>query len=76
MMAARREVEDRQFGVVNVQPGFAEKLSELLREGDPTILARVKGNSVYLDLRTVSEHEEETLLERVKEEIGNISGRE
>jgi 5-deoxy-glucuronate isomerase len=24
MMAARREVEDRQFGVVNVQPGFGE----------------------------------------------------
>jgi len=22
MMAAHREVEDRQFGVVNVQPGF------------------------------------------------------
>ena len=24
MMAAHREVEDRQFGVVNVQPGFAQ----------------------------------------------------
>lgn len=29
MMAARREVEDRQFGVVNVQPSFAEKGSGL-----------------------------------------------
>ena len=25
MMAAHREVEDRQFGVVNVQPGFGSK---------------------------------------------------
>jgi 5-deoxy-glucuronate isomerase len=29
MMAARREGEDRQFGVVNVQPGFDEKGSGL-----------------------------------------------
>ena len=29
MMAARREGEDRQFGVVNVQPGFGEKGSGL-----------------------------------------------
>jgi 5-deoxy-glucuronate isomerase len=29
MMAARREVTDRQFGVVNVQPGFGEKGSGL-----------------------------------------------
>jgi 5-deoxy-glucuronate isomerase len=29
MMAARREVSDRQFGVVNVQPGFAERGSGL-----------------------------------------------
>jgi 5-deoxy-glucuronate isomerase len=29
MMAARREVEDRQFGVVNVQPGFDKSGSGL-----------------------------------------------
>jgi 5-deoxy-glucuronate isomerase len=29
MMAARREVADRQFGVVNVQPGFGERGSGL-----------------------------------------------
>lgn len=29
MMAARREVHDRQFGVVNVQPGFGERGSGL-----------------------------------------------
>jgi 5-deoxy-glucuronate isomerase len=29
MMAARRELSDRQFGVVNVQPGFAERGSGL-----------------------------------------------
>jgi hypothetical protein len=28
-MAAHREVEDRQFGVVNVQRGFADGLSGL-----------------------------------------------
>jgi len=29
MMAAHREVEDRQFGVVNVQPGFDQAGSGL-----------------------------------------------
>ena len=29
MMAAHREVEDRQFGVVNVQPGFDQSGSGL-----------------------------------------------
>jgi 5-deoxy-glucuronate isomerase len=28
-MAAHREVEDRQFGVVNIQPGFAQSGSGL-----------------------------------------------
>jgi hypothetical protein len=28
-MAAHREVEDRQFGVVNVQPGFNQGLTGL-----------------------------------------------
>ena len=33
MMAAHREVEDRQFGVVNVQPDFAARGSGLDRAG-------------------------------------------
>ena len=36
MMAAHREVEDRQFGVVNVQPGFDQKGSGLEASQQPT----------------------------------------
>ena len=35
MMAAHREVEDRQFGVVNVQPGFDQKGSGLEASQQP-----------------------------------------
>ena len=34
MMAARREVEDRQFGVVNVQPGFGQTGSRARRRAE------------------------------------------
>jgi 5-deoxy-glucuronate isomerase len=40
MMAAHRELEDRQFGVVNVQPGFAEGGSGLEASQKPSAGAR------------------------------------
>jgi 5-deoxy-glucuronate isomerase len=40
MMAAHREVEDRQFGVVNVQPGFDQSGSGLEASQTKTAGAR------------------------------------
>jgi 5-deoxy-glucuronate isomerase len=40
MMAARKEVEDRQFGVVNVQPGFDQAGSGLEASQDQASAAR------------------------------------
>jgi L-seryl-tRNA(Ser) seleniumtransferase len=56
--------------------GMPEQLSEHLRAGDPAVLVRVKGDSIYIDLRSVMEHEEEALRERVMEGIGIILGKE
>jgi hypothetical protein len=47
-----------------------------LRVCDPPILVRVKGESVFVDLRTVSTGDEKTLLRRLRETIENIRGRE
>jgi hypothetical protein len=40
------------------------------------VLVRVKGDAVYIDLRTVAGEEQSLLLERVAEGIGSIRGRE
>jgi L-seryl-tRNA(Ser) seleniumtransferase len=61
---------------INLPTGLSEKLSESLRVCDPPILVRVKGESVFVDLRTVSTGDEKTLLRRLRETIENIRGRE
>jgi L-seryl-tRNA(Ser) seleniumtransferase len=61
---------------ITLPSGLPEKLSVLLRERDPAILLRVKGESVLIDLRTVLKHEEQVLLEALKDGIGHILGRE
>jgi len=61
---------------VTLTTGVPEKLAEALRRDDPAVLVRIKGESVYMDLRTVIEEEEPILLERVARGIGGLAGRE
>jgi L-seryl-tRNA(Ser) seleniumtransferase len=57
---------------ITLRPGLPEKLSDILRTGDPAVLVRVKGDSVYVDLRSVAEHEEEVLRDRVVTGIEHV----
>ncbi len=54
---------------ITLPPGKAMKLSRRLRTGEPAVLVRVKGDSLYMDLRTVLEEEETVLRERLEESI-------
>ena len=60
---------------INLPAGLSQRLSEYLRRTDPAIFVRVKGESLFLDLRTVTESDEQVLLESIVEGIGNIRGR-
>jgi L-seryl-tRNA(Ser) seleniumtransferase len=60
---------------VTLQAGGPERLAQNLRRGDPAVLVRVKGDAVYIDLRTVTEEEQPLLLERLAEGIGSHRGR-
>jgi len=61
---------------VTLLGGGPERLAQELRRCDPAVLVRVKGDAVYIDLRTVAGEEQSLLLERVAEGIGSIRGRE
>jgi len=61
---------------INLPAGLSQRLSEYLRRADPALFVRVKGGSIFLDLRTVFESEEDILLESILEGIGYIRGRE
>jgi L-seryl-tRNA(Ser) seleniumtransferase len=53
-----------------------ERLSDILRNGDPAVLVRVKDDSVFIDLRSVAEREEEALRIRLQEGIRSVLERE
>ena len=55
---------------INLPSGRPEILSSRLRGMDPPVLVRVKGDSVFVDLRTVPPSSEETLLRYLQEGIG------
>jgi len=61
---------------IKLRRGLPERLSEMLRDGDPAVLVRVRGDAVYIDLRSVPEHEEETLRERLEKGIAELLERE
>lgn len=61
---------------INLAPGNAEKLARILRCSDPAVLVRVKGESIFVDLRTVQRAEEELLERTILEGIGKLSGGE
>ncbi|MDD3643277.1 MAG: L-seryl-tRNA(Sec) selenium transferase [Candidatus Krumholzibacteria bacterium] len=60
---------------VTLQAGGPERLAQSLRRADPAVLVRVKGDAIYIDLRTVTEEEQPFLLERLAEGIGSHRGR-
>lgn len=57
---------------INLPAGLSQRLYDYLRGMDPAVFVRVKGGSVFLDLRTVSESEEGMLLDSILEGIGCI----
>lgn len=61
---------------IELAAGLAEKLAKLFRKNDPPVMVRVKGSSVYIDLRTVAVKDEQVLAEVLAEGVRNISGRE
>ena len=61
---------------ITLAPDRAQRLSALLRTGNPSVLVRVKGESVMIDPRTVLGDEEELLIAKLGEGIGDILGRE
>jgi len=61
---------------ITLAPERAERLSALLRAGNPSVLVRVKGESVMIDPRTVLGDEEELLIAKLGRGIGDILGRE
>jgi L-seryl-tRNA(Ser) seleniumtransferase len=61
--------------VITLPAGLSQRLTDSLRKRDPSVFVRVKGESIFLDLRTVAESDEEVLFESIMEGIGNIRGR-
>jgi len=61
---------------VTLTSGTSARLAEALRRADPAVLVRVKGDVVYMDLRTVVEEEEPVLQARVAAGVGDLTGRE
>jgi L-seryl-tRNA(Ser) seleniumtransferase len=61
---------------ITLPPGRAEKLSALLRAGEPAVLVRVKGDSVTIDPRTVLDAEEELLIARLGDGLGGMLPKE
>ncbi len=47
---------------INLTAGGPQRLDRALRELEPPVLTRVRGDSVFMDLRTVSADEEEILM--------------
>jgi L-seryl-tRNA(Ser) seleniumtransferase len=61
---------------ITLTPGRPEKLAERLRTGSPSVLVRVKGNSVMIDPRTILTGEEDQLIAKLGEQLGAISRKE
>lgn len=60
---------------INLPAGLSQRLSDFLRRADPALFVRVRGESIFLDLRTVAERDEQILLKSILEGIGSIRGR-
>jgi len=61
---------------INVTSGGAQRLERELRRLDPPVLARVRGDSVFVDLRTVPVEEEDLLIESLAAAMKNVKEKE
>ena len=61
---------------ITLAPGRCEKLSALLRKGNPAVMVRVKGNSVMIDPRTILADEEDLLIAKLSEGLGALLRKE
>ena len=61
---------------ITLAPGRCEKLSALLRKGNPAVMVRVKGNTVMIDPRTILADEEDLLIAKLSEGLGALLRKE
>jgi L-seryl-tRNA(Ser) seleniumtransferase len=61
---------------INLTAGGPQRLERALRREDPPVLARVRGDSVFIDLRTVPEDDEETLISSLVDAMSNMKDKE
>lgn len=61
---------------INVSPGYADILEKELRFEQPPVIVRVKGEKIYLDLRTVDGKDQEKLLRGLERAVKKIFNRE
>ncbi|MCD6380238.1 hypothetical protein J7M07_07335, partial [bacterium] len=61
---------------ITLTAGNSERLLSMLRHQDPAVLVRVRGDSIFIDLRTVSDNEEILLQKAIVTGLGNIAARE
>jgi seryl-tRNA(Sec) selenium transferase len=61
---------------INLTAGGPQRLERTLRKLDPPVLTRVRGDSVFVDLRTVSVDEEKILIENLAAAMRKVKERE
>jgi L-seryl-tRNA(Ser) seleniumtransferase len=61
---------------ITLRAGNSERLSSMLRHQNPAVIVRVRGDSIFIDLRTVSDNEEILLQKAIVTGLGNIAARE
>lgn len=61
---------------INLRSCGAQRLERELRRLDPPVLARVRGDSVFVDLRTVTADEEKILIESLAAAMKNVKEKE
>jgi L-seryl-tRNA(Ser) seleniumtransferase len=59
---------------ITLTAGSAQRFERELRKIEPPVLARVRGESIFIDLRTVSTDEEELLVEILAAVMKNMTG--
>ncbi|MCK4538052.1 MAG: L-seryl-tRNA(Sec) selenium transferase [Candidatus Krumholzibacteria bacterium] len=61
---------------IRIGKSRASRLAGSMRGMDPAVFVRIKEESLYLDMRTVAEDEEQILLDSLEEGINRFSGKE
>ncbi len=61
---------------ITLPAGRAERLSALLRGGEPAVLARVKDNSIMIDPRTIHVDEEDLIVAKLADGLAGVLRRE